>query len=195
MLVSWVLFSKPDVTMALNGALAGLVGITANCDQVPLWAAIVIGLVAGLLVVIGIMALDKLRIDDPVGAFPVQWPLWCLGRSGDRYLWYGGRPLVCDATDGTAVISAWAFFTMLRGFRYSEGIGILRVSTEEETRGLDISEHGMHAYPQSQLTRSTSPQQPARGSHFGALMLKTSWVITFDGFPEGYPMTRSGHSA
>ena len=152
MLVSWVLFSKPDVTMALNGALAGLVGITANCDQVPLWAAIVIGLVAGLLVVIGIMALDKLRIDDPVGAFPVHglcgvWGGLATGIFGTAE----GLSFVTQLI-GTAVISAWAFFTMLVVFAILKGIGILRVSAEEETRGLDISEHGMHAYPQSQLT-------------------------------------------
>ena len=163
MLVSWVLFSKPDVTMALNGALAGLVGITANCDQVPLWAAIVIGLVAGLLVVIGIMALDKLRIDDPVGAFPVHglcgvWGGLATGIFGlipveNGIPVFGGRgEFIWVQIYSTAIICAWAFFTMLVLFGILKGIGILRVSVEEETRGLDISEHGMHAYPQSQLT-------------------------------------------
>jgi len=72
MIASWILFKKPDVTMALNGALAGLVGITANCDQVNQYGALTIGAVAGVLVVGGIILLDKLRIDDPVGAFPVH---------------------------------------------------------------------------------------------------------------------------
>jgi len=70
--VAWLMFGKPDVTMGLNGALAGLVGITANCDQVALWASLVIGAVAGVLVVLGVVMLDKLKIDDPVGAFPVH---------------------------------------------------------------------------------------------------------------------------
>jgi len=152
MVVGWIMFAKPDVTMALNGALAGLVGITANCDQVPLWASIVIGLVAGLLVVIGIMLLDKLAIDDPVGAWPVH------GLCG---VWGGLATGIFGTADdlsfvtqliGTAVICAWAFFTMLILFAILRAMGILRVSAEEETRGLDISEHGMHAYPQSQLT-------------------------------------------
>ena len=72
MIVGWILFKKPDLTMALNGALAGLVGITANCDAVTNLESIVIGGVAGVLVVAGILLLDKLRIDDPVGAFPVH---------------------------------------------------------------------------------------------------------------------------
>jgi len=152
MLVSWVLFSKPDVTMALNGALAGLVGITANCDQVPLWAAIVIGLVAGLLVVIGIMSLDKLRIDDPVGAWPVHGLCGVWGGLATGI--FGTAEGVSFVTQliGTAVVCAWAFFTMLILFAILKAMGILRVSADEETRGLDISEHGMHAYPQSQIT-------------------------------------------
>ena len=152
MIVGWVMFSKPDVTMALNGALAGLVGITANCDQVALWASIVIGLVSGLLVVVGIVLLDKLSVDDPVGAWPVHglcgiWGGLATGIFGTAEGVSFGTQLI-----GTAVICAWAFFTMLIVFAILKAVGILRVSAEEETRGLDISEHGMHAYPQSQLT-------------------------------------------
>ena len=152
MLVGWVLFSKPDVTMALNGALAGLVGITANCDQVALWAAIVIGLVSGLLVVVGIVLLDKLSVDDPVGAWPVHGLCGIWGGLATGI--FGTAEGVSFVTQliGTAVICAWAFFTMLILFAILRAMGILRVSAEEETRGLDISEHGMHAYPQSQLT-------------------------------------------
>ena len=144
--------------MALNGALAGLVGITANCDRVPLWAAIVIGLVAGLLVVIGIMSLDKLRIDDPVGAWPVHglcgiWGGIATGFFGLIPEKLSGRgEFVWVQVYSTAIICVWAFVTMLILFAILKAMGILRVSAEEETRGLDISEHGMHAYPQSQLT-------------------------------------------
>ena len=158
MIVGWVLFAKPDVTMALNGALAGLVGITANCDRVPLWAAIVIGLVAGLLVVIGIMSLDKLRIDDPVGAWPVHglcgiWGGLATGFFGLIPEKLSGRgEFVWVQVYSTAIICVWAFVTMLILFAILKAMGILRVSAEEETRGLDISEHGMHAYPQSQIT-------------------------------------------
>jgi len=151
MIVGWVLFRKPDVTMALNGALAGLVGITANCDQVALWASIVIGLVAGLLVVVGIVSLDKLSIDDPVGAWPVHGLCGIWGGLATGI--FGTAEGVSFLTQliGTAVICAWAFFTMLILFGILKAMGLLRVSAEEETRGLDISEHGMHAYPQSQL--------------------------------------------
>ena len=151
MLVSWILFSKPDVTMALNGALAGLVGITANCNQVALWAAIVIGLVAGLLVVIGIIALDKFGIDDPVGAWPVHGLCGVWGGLATGI--FGTAEGVSFVTQlvGTAVISAWAFGTMLVLFGILKAMGILRVSAEEETQGLDVSEHGMHAYPKGQI--------------------------------------------
>jgi Amt family ammonium transporter len=147
MFLAWILFKKPDLTMILNGALAGLVGITANCDQVPLWASLVIGAIAGVLVVLGIILLDKLRIDDPVGAWPVH------GLCG---MWGGIATGLFGTADnlslgvqvlGTVVISAWAFFTMLGVFFGLKAIGMLRVSPEEELAGLDISEHGMHAYP------------------------------------------------
>jgi Amt family ammonium transporter len=144
LLVAWALFKKPDLTMALNGTLAGLVGITANCDQVPLWAAIVIGAVAGTLVVLGVVALDRLRIDDPVGAWPVH------GLCG---LWGGIATGIFGTADlqvqvlGAVVISTWAFVTMLVLFLGLKAAGILRVSPEEEMAGLDLSEHGMHAYP------------------------------------------------
>jgi ammonium transporter, Amt family len=147
LILAWLLFKKPDLTMALNGALAGLVGITANCDQVALWAALVIGAVAGLLVVLGVILLDKLRIDDPVGAWPVHglcgmWGGIATGLFGTaENLSLGVQVL------GTLAISAWAFFTMLGVFLALRAVGMLRVSPEEEQSGLDISEHGMHAYP------------------------------------------------
>ena len=150
MLVGWVLFSKPDVTMALNGALAGLVGITANCDQVALWAAIVIGLVSGLLVVVGIVLLDKISIDDPVGAWPVH------GLCG---IWGGLATGIFGTAEGVSFVTQLiGTGDLCLGILHDahpvcilKAMGILRVSAEEETRGLDISEHGMHAYPQSQL--------------------------------------------
>jgi Amt family ammonium transporter len=145
MIVAWCLFGKPDVTMALNGALAGLVGITANCDCVPFWAAIVIGGVAGLLVVIGVVAMDKLRIDDPVGAFPVHGLCGVWGGIATGIFGVGKE--LMPQLIGTAVIAGWALATMFVVFLALKALGILRVSPEEEAAGLDISEHGMHAYP------------------------------------------------
>jgi Amt family ammonium transporter len=150
---AWILFSKPDLTMALNGVLGGLVAITANCDRVDQWEALVIGAAGGALVVAGIILLDKLKIDDPVGAWPVH------GLCG---IWGGvATGIFGDLPDGiasvgsfvtvqciaTAIICCWSFFTMLTLFLVLNAIGVLRVSPEEEKAGLDISEHGMHAYP------------------------------------------------
>jgi len=163
MIIAWVLFKKPDVTMALNGALAGLVGITANCDQVTQVSAILIGAVAGVLVVAGILLLDKLRIDDPVGAFPVHglcgvWggiatgifgvniPPMIWGQEGTRGLY------IAVQCASTVVICAWAFGTMFGLFAILKAAGILRVSPEDEQVGLDVSEHGMHAYPPGMVT-------------------------------------------
>jgi Amt family ammonium transporter len=155
MLVAWILFGKPDVTMALNGALAGLVGITANCDRVTQLGALSIGAVAGVLVVAGIILLDKLRIDDPVGAWPVHGlcGLW----GGIATGLFGALPdgiatrghFIAVQCGATAIICAWSFVTMLLLFGTLKAIGMLRVTPEEEAAGLDISEHGMHAYPPS----------------------------------------------
>lgn len=144
MVLSWVMFSKPDLSMALNGVLAGLVGITANCDCVTNVESIVIGAVAGILVVLGIVLLDKLKIDDPVGAFPVHglcgvWGGIATGFFGE------GKDLVAQVT-GSVAIPVWAFVTMFGLFLILKTVGLLRVSPEEEVKGLDISEHGMHAY-------------------------------------------------
>jgi Amt family ammonium transporter len=152
MVFAWMLFKKPDLTMALNGSLAGLVGITANCDAVTNLESMVIGAVAGVLVVAGIILLDKLRIDDPVGAFPVHglcgvWGGIATGIFGDYAL---GTQIL-----GSLVIPAWSFCTMMVLFLALRSAGILRVSEEDEVAGLDISEHGMHAYPPSLVVDTT----------------------------------------
>ena len=138
------------------GALAGLVGITANCDAVSNIEALLIGSISGVIVIAGIMALDKLKSDDPVGAFPVHglcgvWGCVAMGLFGNlpevegvvltRAAFIGVQLL------GTVVICLWAFGTMLGVFALLKALGILRVSREEEIAGLDITEHGMHAYP------------------------------------------------
>ena len=148
MILAWILFKKPDLTMALNGVLAGLVGITANCDSVTNNEAIIIGSIAGLLVVMGIQLLDKLKIDDPVGAWPVHGLCGVWG--GIATGLFGGHPIVAQLI-GSAVIPAWSFVTMFGLFKILKSIGILRVSESEELRGLDISEHGEEAYYGFQL--------------------------------------------
>ena len=172
MLVAWKLFGKPDVTMALNGVLAGLVSITANCDQVSTTSALIIGAVGGLLVVGGIILLDKLQIDDPVGAWPVHglcgvWGGIATGIFGTATAisktteWVDGKKIEVateELTRGgyifvqlysTIIICVWAFVTMYILFQILKATGMLRVSREEEEMGLDLSEHGMRAYGDS----------------------------------------------
>jgi len=153
LILAWALFGKPDLTMALNGVLGGLVGITANCDRVTQPGALIIGLISGALVVIGIVILDKMKIDDPVGAWPVHGLCGVWGGIATGI--FGALPDGIESTAafiqvqaiGTAAIVAWAFLTMFLLFFILKMVGFLRVSAEEEQAGLDISEHGMHAYP------------------------------------------------
>ena len=144
MLIAWAIMGKPDLGMALNGMLAGLVGITANCDCVTNVEALIVGVVAGVLCYAAIMVLDMLTIDDPVSAFPVHgvcgaWGLIACAAFGDK-------PWGAQIT-GLIAIAVWAAFTMSITFGLLKVVGLLRVSAEEELTGLDISEHGMQAYP------------------------------------------------
>ncbi|MEN0109138.1 MAG: ammonium transporter [Planctomycetota bacterium] len=155
-LLSWIMFGKPDLSMGLNGILGGLVGITACCDCMTDWQAVIVGAVAGVLVIVGILLLDKLQIDDPVGAWPVHglcgiWGCLAIGVLPNGYLEVD--PEIGEATTSFAVqacgafaICAWAFVTMFMLFWALKAAGLLRVSPEEEQQGLDISEHGMAAY-------------------------------------------------
>jgi Amt family ammonium transporter len=140
---AWFVYSKPDLTMAINGALAGLVGITANCDSVTNGEAIIIGLVAGILVVIGIMILDSAKIDDPVGAWPVHGLCGIWGGIATGI--FGGHPIGAQII-GSIVIPIWAFVTMYIVFMALKAADMLRVSEEDELKGLDVSEHGMESY-------------------------------------------------
>lgn len=149
-LVSWLMFSKPDLSMGLNGILGGLVGITACCDCMSLGQSVVVGAVAGVLVIAGVVMLDKLQIDDPVGAWPVHglcgiWGCLAIGILPNDYLKDGVTTFGIQAI-GALSICAWGFVTMFILFTILKGAGILRVSPEEEQAGLDISEHGMQAY-------------------------------------------------
>lgn len=149
--VGWGLFGKPDLTMSLNGALGGLVGITACCDAFSNSMSIVIGGIAGVLVVLAIVALDRLKIDDPVGAFPVHgvcgvWGCMSLGIFPNAHFDGMFSGFVTQSI-GTLAICGWSFVTMSIVFGTLKALGMLRVTPAEEHAGLDISEHGMHAYP------------------------------------------------
>ena len=162
---SWVVIKKPDLSMMLNGAIAALVAITAACAFVAPWAAILIGFVAGVIVVLGSLLVEKVGIDDPVGALAAHgmsgvWGTLSLGflavpsladklATGKGGLFYGGglHQLGVQAL-GLAAIGAFTFtasFLVLWLMKVTVGI---RAEAEVETMGLDVSEHGMWGYPE-----------------------------------------------
>jgi Amt family ammonium transporter len=146
LLLSQVWFGKADLTMALNGALAGLVAITAEpLTPTPLVATIV-GVIGGLLVVPSIVLIDKLRIDDPVGAISVHGVVGIFGLIAVAFTNPEGS-LVAQLA-GVGVIFAWVFGTSFVVWLILKAVMGLRVSEEEEMEGVDISECGLEAYPE-----------------------------------------------
>lgn len=147
-LTSWVILKKPDLSMALNGILAGLVGITAGADQMGPLSSILIGLISGVIVVLSVILFDKLKIDDPVGALSVHlvcgiFGTLAVGLFGNMA---GGAQFIKQLT-GVAAVGAFTFiFAFVVFFVIKKTMG-LRVSAEEETEGLDLGEHGSEAYP------------------------------------------------
>ena len=146
-IVSWAKFQKPDLTMGLNGMLAGLVGITAGADTVGMGSAIIIGLIAGLIVVFSIVLFDSIQIDDPVGAISVHGVCGIWGTVAVGIFSFNPEHSFVTQLKGTLIISAWAFLFSLIVFSALKAIMGVRVSEEEETVGLDKSEHGQEAYP------------------------------------------------
>ena len=150
--------SKPDLTMALNGILAGLVGITAGADVINPFSAIIVGAIAGGLVVLSVIAFDRMKLDDPVGACSVHltcgiWGTLAVGIfSTNPEHSFGIQRLGVGAYGLFTVICAGIIFGALKAT-----VG-LRVSEEEEVEGLDLGEHGMHAYD---VAPSTGPFENA----------------------------------
>ncbi len=163
MIVSWIVMKKPDASMALNGALAGLVSITAPCDGVTPMGAIIIGAVGGVLVFSSVLFIDRvLKVDDPVGAVSVHgvcgvWGTLATGLFNmESGLFYGGglKQLGVQAL-GAGAAFVWAFgLGLILFYAISKTIG-LRVTPEEELKGLDIGEHGMEAYSGFQVFTTT----------------------------------------
>jgi Amt family ammonium transporter len=164
MVTAWVKWGKPDLTLALNGALAGLVAITAPCAVVGLGSSIWIGLIGGVLVVFGIDWLNRIRIDDPVGAFPVHglvgiWGTLAVGIFGqvgfgapsDGLFFGGGFGQLGIQTLGVAACLAFTAIAMLIVFKGIQAVVGLRVSRETELRGLDLDEHGLESYSGFQI--------------------------------------------
>ena len=149
-IVAWTLLRKPDLSMALNGLLAGLVGITAGADTVGEGSAVVIGAIAGALVVFSIVFFDKIKIDDPVGAISVHGVCGIWGTIAVGIFSFNPDHSFAVQAMGTLAISAWAFIFSLIVFGIIKATMGIRVSAEEESEGLDIGEHGMEAYPDFQ---------------------------------------------
>jgi Amt family ammonium transporter len=154
-LLSQILGGKPDLTMTINGILAGLVSVTAGCDGVSMVSAWVIGFIGGVLVVLSVSFIDSLKIDDPVGAFSVHgtcgiWGTLAVGLfNTDAGLFTGHGPaqlglqfLGVIVYAVFAIVASWIAWSVIGAI-----FGGIRVTESEEIEGLDIGEHGMEAYP------------------------------------------------
>ncbi|MBQ6245653.1 MAG: ammonium transporter, partial [Kiritimatiellae bacterium] len=171
LVTAWIIMGKPDLTMALNGSLAGLVAITAPCDVVTANASIVIGLIAGVLVVLSVFALDRVHIDDPVGAVSVHcvngvWGTLAVGLFaapasrgyGNELaglLYGGGFKFFGIQALGALTTAVWAFGCGSAIFFTLKRLGILRVPAKTELKGLDLVEHGQDAYASFQFFSNT----------------------------------------
>jgi Amt family ammonium transporter len=164
---SWAKDGKPDLSMIINGILAGLVGITAGCAFVSYWGAFVIGAIAGVLVVFAVSFFDRIKIDDPVGATSVHlvngiWGTLAVGLFADPnipiaslitptakeagLLFGGGVTLLINQIIGTLAVAAFTLVFSIVVWMVLKAVFGMRVSLEEEINGLDIGEHGMEAY-------------------------------------------------
>ena len=166
-LTSWWLLGKPDLGMTLNGCLAGLVAITAPCAYVSVESSLIIGFVAGILVVLAVMAFDRMRVDDPVGAVSVHlvngvWGTLALGlfaqeafmpsTTGNGLFFGGGAKLLTAQATGVFGVGVYTFLISILAWALLKVIVGIRVPLNEEIAGLDVGEHGNAAYPEF-LTR------------------------------------------
>ena len=154
MIITWLKYGKPDVSMTLNGALGGLVAITAGCAAVSMWGAIAIGIIGGVVIVAGVPFLEKvLKIDDPVGAIPVHCFCGVTGTLMVGIFATEGGLITTGSFDLLAVqaigVISYAIWTLVLAFglfkllKHTVG---LRVTKEEEVIGLDLGEHGTEGY-------------------------------------------------
>jgi Amt family ammonium transporter len=172
MIITWIKTGKPDPSLTANGMLAGLVAITAPCGSVANWAAIVIGIIAGIVVYAGVMFNENtLKLDDPVGAVAVHgycgtWGVIAVGifalgqadpaslvydsayTAAGAGLIYGGTAQFMIQVVGAILSIVWAFVISFIVFKIIDVVIGLRVSEEHEIAGLDIVEHGISAYPE-----------------------------------------------
>lgn len=164
MIISWIKFGKPEPSMSMNGALAGLVAITAGCYELSPLGSVIVGFGAGILVVLSVVFIDQvMKVDDPVGAVSVHGVCGAYGTLmvaffaapgfGDLTgVLYGGEfGLVITQLIGIGAVFVWAFGTGFIAFSVVKAIMGVRASEEEELKGLDITEHGMESYSGFQI--------------------------------------------
>lgn len=160
-ITAWLVLGKPDLSMIVNGSLAGLVAITAPCAFVSVGSSFIIGLIAGVLVVFAVLFFDKMHIDDPVGALAVHLVNGTFGvlavglfaqdgitgtATGNGLLFGGGFKLLGAQLIGVLAVGAFTFIVSIIAWSIIKAVMGMRVSREEEIRGLDLGEHGMEAY-------------------------------------------------
>jgi Amt family ammonium transporter len=164
-LTAWWALGKPDLSMTLNGCLAGLVAITAPCAFVSVGSSLIIGLIAGVLVVFAVLFFDKVKIDDPVGATSVHLVCGVFGTiavglfaqdlvpntTGNGLFFGGGTKLLVAQLIGVVGTGVFTFLISLAAWWILKALLGIRVSAEEEYEGLDVGEHGITAYPDFQV--------------------------------------------
>lgn len=158
MITSWIKFKKPEISMSLNGALAGLVAITAPCATVTPLSSVIIGAIAGVLVVLAVLFFDRIKVDDPVGAISVHGVCGAWGTLAAGIFNIGGTSakIIGIQLIGIGAAFIWAFTTGFILFKLIDATVGIRVSPEEEAEGLDYGEHGARAYPDFQIVSATS---------------------------------------
>ena len=164
---AWFLFGKPDLTMTLNGALAGLVAVTGSCAFVEPWAAILFfGFLPGVVVVFSVLMFDRIHIDDPVGAISVHGVSGASGtvllglfHTESGLLYGGGAALLLAQVVGVVSVFAFCMLCGLAMFNVIKGVVGLRVSPEAEIAGLDATEHGNEAYPEFGVSEMARPRE------------------------------------
>jgi Amt family ammonium transporter len=164
-ITAWLVLRKPDISMMLNGVLAALVAVTAACGFVAPWAAVVIGLVSGVIAVVGVLAVERIGIDDPIGAVAVHgvsgvWGTIATGlfavpalaatlKTGSGgFVYTGSLHQVWVQLLGLAAVGAFTFSASFGCLWTMKRLWGIRVEEETETAGLDVSEHGMWGYPE-----------------------------------------------
>lgn len=189
-LTAWWMLGKPDLSMTLNGCLAGLVAITAPCAFVSVPSSLIIGLIAGVLVVLAVLFFDKIKVDDPVGAISVHLVCGVFGTlavglfaqdllpntTGNGLFFGGGVKLLMAQIAGVVGAGVFTFVVSLVVWGILKATIGIRVSPEEEMEGLDVGEHGITAYPDFQVAATLRTPGAARVSGAGAVAPEPSFV-------------------